>query len=61
MPGLFMIYFFLFVAAVGMCVGLLGRQFSIRAGGLLVTCACLLIVAGILYVTQWSRTPVYLY
>jgi len=49
------------VAAVGMCFGLLGREFSIRAGGLLVTCACLLIVAGILYVTQWSRTPVYLY
>jgi len=61
MPGIFVIWFLLLAAAISLSLGLLSPHFETRVKGLLVTAACLGLIAGILYVTQWSQSSVALY
>ena len=61
MSGIFIICFLLLAAAISLFFGLLSPHFETRAKGLLITAVCLGLIAGILYLTQWSQSSVALY
>ena len=58
---MFMVWFLLLVAAIGLGMLLLSDNFKVKLQGFALSAGSLTIITIILYITQWSQTSAALY